>query len=42
MKNGELIPDEMDYEMFQANIETATPQMSVSSNTKALKEKLGL
>ena len=42
MKEGELIPDEMDYEMFQANIETATPKMSVSSNTKALKEKLGL
>lgn len=31
MKNGELIPDEMDYEMFQANIETATPQLSVNN-----------
>ena len=34
MKNGELIPDEMDYEMFQANIETATPQLSVKTLTK--------
>ena len=42
MKEGELIPDDMDYETYQANLEVATPQMSVSSNTKALKEKLGL
>jgi hypothetical protein len=42
MKEGELIPDDMDFETYQSNIETATPQMSVSSNTKALMTKLGM
>ena len=45
MKEGELIPDDMDYETYQANIETAQPQMSVSTNTRvsqALKDKLGV
>ena len=45
MKEGELIPDDMDYETYQSNIETATPQMSVNTNTRvsqALKDKLGV
>lgn len=33
MKEGELIPDDMDYETYQANIETAQPQMSVNART---------
>ena len=45
MKEGELIPDDMDYETYQANLEVATPQMSVNTNTRvsqALRDKLGV
>lgn len=33
MKNGELIPDDMDYETYQSNIETAPPALSVNART---------
>ena len=33
MRQGELIEEGMDYEEFQAGIETAPPKMSVNART---------
>lgn len=40
MKEGELIPENMDLEEFQGQIQTATPQLSVNDNTSSLNSQV--